>query len=161
MPLHITDVFFFDEFSKILGPDASMRWLSSVHDRNRKARSSQMFTAPSAESRTGSKLKVLPRKSIQVSKTNNKICSLPTDSLPPVLHAWDIAPTEQTPPFDSQIERSRSAPVFASPKRWLQKANSGNIGLLFTDAAHTVIGDLEFNTSFDYTIQDRAVFRGK
>ena len=68
------------------------------------------------------------------------------DSTPVELHAWDIAPTEQAPPSDIQIERSRSAPVFSGPKKWLGKAKSGNFGLLFTDAAHTVIGDFEFDT---------------
>ena len=161
--LHITDVYFFDEFSKILGSDAGIRWLSYVHDGNRKARCSQMLpTCRSAvvECRMGSKVKELPRKSIQTLKTNNRVCCLPSESSQPVLDGWDIAPTEQAPPFASEIERSRSAPVFACPKSLLQKANSGNIGLLFTDAAHTVIGDLEFDTLFDFSIQNRAVFPG-
>ncbi len=138
--LHITDIYFFEQFSEVLGLDAGICWLSSVPYKNRKAR--QTSSSPASQCRIRPKLKELPRKTIHNSTANYTM-----DSSPVELHAWDIAPTEQALPSDIQIDRSRSAPVFAT-KRRLEKSKSGNFGLLFTDAAHTVIGDFEFD-AFD------------
>ncbi len=142
--MHITDVYFFDEFTKLLGSDADKRWLTVVHHKERKERLNQILlrscTSPASEIRIPPKLRAEKSTRSANSTTHYTSRSLPTLISPAALDAWDIDPTEQAALFD--LERSRSAPAVSSLKSSLPKAD---FGLLFTDAAHTVIGDLEYD----------------
>jgi hypothetical protein len=141
-PPHKTDVYFFDDFQKILGSDVGIRRLASVLYQVRKQRTSILSGCcgtPASKCRTRSKLNVRTEKLIQTSSSICTMCCLSAASSPILLHAWDIAPSVQAS-FDIPVERVRSASTFASPKTSRSKVNFGH---LFTDAAHTVVGDFD------------------
>ncbi len=156
--MSIADLYFFDELSRTLGPDAGKKWMASVCKPLERKAIPCKTKAPSlhiSSSFKFTKPKAVPASPSRESPTSSTAfieqysTSTESSSAPPTfLHAWDL---EDVVVQNIQLERTRSSPVLMgnSQKTFelfdLRKgplADPCKFGLLFTDAAHTVINDM-------------------
>ena len=149
--LHITDVFFFQELSKAMGPNAAKEWLSCVVKPQKSSSFHRGNGTKSAVCKKSapplllsSSFKCLVSKHQSISPTSSSSFSEPPLRSPSAaLHAWDVEDILLTIP---QFDRTRSSPAICNSQMRTggirKEFNSCNYGLLFTDAAHTVINDL-------------------
>uniref|UniRef100_A0A7S0QKN9 Uncharacterized protein n=1 Tax=Cryptomonas curvata TaxID=233186 RepID=A0A7S0QKN9_9CRYP len=158
--MSIADLFFLDELSRTLGPDAGKKWLASVcKPLERKTilckkkapplRMSSSFKIPRSKAVPASPSRESPTSSTTFTEQCITSTSTESSSAPPTfLHAWDL---EDVVVQNIQLERTRSSPALMgnSQKSFelfdLRKGAGDpcKFGLLFTDAAHTVINDIE------------------
>jgi hypothetical protein len=159
--MNIADLFFLEELSRTLGPDAGKKWLASVSKQferktipcKKKApplRMSSSFKIPRAKAVPASPSRESPSRESPTSSTafaEPNVTSTELASAPSTfLHAWDL---EDVVVQNIHLERTRSSPALIgnSHKSFelLLRKDAGDpckFGLLFTDAAHTVINDM-------------------
>ena len=156
--LHITEIFFFHELSRTVGFKSSKEWLGDVVSRNNRL-NQQECKEPK---RAVSKRKVPPLQASSSFKSISSCDKTPSNRDSPTcsscfgdvlrsptasLHASDL---ENVVVTSFQLERTRSSPaVIGNVSKRADQIGTGttvaeicNFGLLFTDAAHTVINDL-------------------
>jgi hypothetical protein len=119
--VHITDLFFHAEISRVLGKDASDIWISEQQDLNMPSNRPSSPLTP----KLGFRALAAVGNSRKSCDTTSHHLSLPTydsiDTSMQTTDAWQIL---------SEV---------ASPDRSSDPDLSNNIGLLFTDAAHVVL----------------------
>ncbi len=124
-PVHITHLYFFAELDKTLGYSAASQWLVGEFSSERAKRKLKCIQTED---------KSITTRQIPNHRSHNdgrQICK------PAPLHAWDIKQIDFAVSEDEQLVRIRSCPAVLS----LQAKDETNFGLIFTDAAHTVIND--------------------
>jgi hypothetical protein len=141
--LHITHLFFFHQLSQAIGKPAARQWLATalVNDSSALSNTSQTVGRHDAPVRNKCGSEKCDIDILQL-EVNTKQGNISKSALSISLHAWDISSVELH--TEIQLARTRSSPAVISPQSEQRKdIDATKIGLLFTDAAHIVVNDLD------------------
>ena len=176
---HITDIFFFEEFTKLIGYDASCEWLKTSSTKRRKSTlcsSSSLSTQSSKHSTPQHSAATTPRRFSLIQSwllhqnadpQETSLNSRKSEGIEQMAEARQnpTKPTDESgAPEDTRLQKRDfpdsclkfSQQNLHSPRRNSASSTAesvtGRIGLLYTDAAHSVLEDRDVAQYIEHAI---------